>query len=149
MNKLLLILVPLALSGAARADKTCSRTGAPLIAEVHKTDAIDVGDGGFEIYASGAWHFYRHDPKAMASADTTGCLTEQELASVKAALAKAAWKVTHNTITCDAMAVGHTEWIAGKHSYADVMCGSESIDSTTAQLFTLVEKLERDHMLKK
>jgi len=142
MNKLLILLVPLALSTTANADKTCARTGTPLIAETHKGLGIDVGDSGFEVYASGAYHFYRHDPKAMASADTTGCITDQELADVKAALAKATWKVTTNEITCDAISIGHTEWTAGKHVYDAVMCGHESIDATTQKAFNLVSALE-------
>jgi len=110
--------------------------------------SIDVGDAGFELYASGAYHFYRHDPKAMASADVTGCITDQELADVKAALAKATWKVTTNEITCDAISNGHTEWTAGKHTYDAVMCGHESIDATTQKAFNLVAALETKYMPK-
>ncbi|MEP6860639.1 MAG: hypothetical protein ABJE66_08475 [Deltaproteobacteria bacterium] len=145
MNKLLLIfssVLPLALANPAHADRDCGRKGAMLISEVHTSNGIDVGSSGFEVTESGSWHVYHHDPKAMDTLDATGCLTEAELTSLKQALANAPWKTTHNAITCDALALGHTEWSAGKHTYADVLCGSESIDSTTQKLFGLVQKLE-------
>jgi hypothetical protein len=142
MNKLLLLLVPLTLSSAAQADKTCARKAAMLITEVHTSNGIDVGPSGFEISESGAWHVYHHDPKAMDTLDATGCLTDAELASLKTALAKAPWKTSHNAITCDAIALGHTDWTAGKHAFSEVLCGSESIDSTTHEVFGLVQKLE-------
>ena len=115
MNKLLLLLVPLALSAPARADKP-----APLISVVH-THGMDVGPSGFEIYASGAWHVYHNDPKAMDTLDARGNLTAKELASVKDALAKAPWKVTHSEIVCDAMAIGSTDWTMGKHTFSQVL----------------------------
>jgi hypothetical protein len=145
MNKLLFALVPLALSATAQADKTCARTGTALISEVHNHGAIDVGPSGFEIYASGAWHVYRHDPKAMDELDASGCLTAKELASVKEALAKAQWKITHNEIVCDAIAIGSTDWSAGKHTFSQVLCGHDSIDAETEKAFVLVQKLEQEY----
>jgi hypothetical protein len=144
MNKLLLILVslaPLSLAQPAHADRGC-RKGAPLISEVRTSNGIDVGPSGFEISDTGAWHVYHHDPKAMDTLDASGCLTAAELKSLKDALAAAPWKTSHNAVTCDAVAVGHTEWTSGKHTYADVLCGSESIDSATQNVFSLVHKLE-------
>ena len=139
MNKLLLILVPLALAAPARADKA-----APLISVVH-SHGMDVGPSGFEIYASGAWHVYHNDPKAMDTLDASGKLTAKELASVKEALAKAPWKVTHDEIVCDAMAIGSTDWTMGKHTFSQVLCGHDSIDGTTQKAFSLVEKLEQQY----
>jgi len=149
MNKLLALLVPLALSASAHADNTCAKTGTPLIAEVHDHGGIDVGASGFEIYPSGAWHVYHHDPKAMDTLDASGCLTDKELAAVKEALAKAPWKITHSEVTCDAFAIGSTDWIAGKHTFAQVLCGHESIDAETEKAFALVQKLEQEYTPKK
>lgn len=149
MNKLLSLLVPLALSAPAQADKTCAKTGAPLIAEVHDHGAIDVGASGFEIYASGAWHVYHHDPKAMDTLDASGCLTDKELAAVKEALAKAPWKIAHSEVTCDALAIGSTDWTAGKHTFSQVLCGHDSIDAETEKAFALVQKLEQEYTPKK
>lgn len=152
MNKLLFILVslvPFALAHTARADRGCGRKGALLIREAHETDAFDVGPSGFEIFESGAWHVYHHDPKAMDTTDAIGCLTDAELASVKDALAKAPWQIRHNDVTCDALAIGSTDWTAGKHSFSDVLCGHESIDMTTRKVFALVQKLEIEYTPKK
>jgi hypothetical protein len=148
MNKLLLVvasLVPFFASNPAHADRDCGRKGAPLVTEIHAHGAIDVGNSGFEIYESGAWHVYHHDPKAMDTVDAIGCLTADELASVKEALAKAPWKVTHDDVTCDAIAIGSTEWAAGKHTFSQVLCGRDSIDSTTQKAFAIVEKLEQKY----
>ena len=148
MNKLLSLLVPLALSGlsgSAQADKTCAKTGTPLIAEVHNYGAIDFGASGFEIYPSGAWHVYHHDPKAMDTLDASGCLTDKELAAVKDALAKAPWKIAHSEITCDALAIGSTDWTAGKHAFSQVLCGHDSIDAETEKAFAIVQKLEQQY----
>lgn len=64
----------------------------------------------------------------MASADVTGCITDQELADVKAALGN-----------------GFTEWTSGKRSFHAEMCGHDSIDMTTEKLFALVGALEIEY----
>ena len=145
MNKLLFVfasLVSLA-SQPARADRGCRR-GAVLITEVHN-HGMDVGPSGIEIETTGAWHIYHHDPKAMDTLDARGCITDKELAELKAALAKAPWTLSRSGVMCDAMGVGSTDWTAGKHTFTQIMCGRDTIDLETQKAFALVEKLEQEY----
>ncbi|MEO6772731.1 MAG: hypothetical protein ABI467_06875 [Kofleriaceae bacterium] len=137
MTKLLL-LASLLLPVFAHADKPA----AVLIEAVHKGLGIDVGDAGFKIFEDGRYRVYRHDPKAMASLERTGQLTSRELAAVRRAAKTAAWKVTHHTISCEAMATSHTEWSAGKHAFDQRLCGTDSLDAGTEKLFAMVDALE-------
>jgi len=146
MTKLLFPLASLlAVLGAhpAHADRGCRR-GAPLISAV-RNRGMDVGPSGIEIEDTGAWHIYHHDPKAMDQLDARGCITDKELAELKAALAKVPWKVTHNEVTCDALGLGSTDWKFGKKTFTQIMCGKDSIDDTTQKALSLVEKLEQEY----
>ena len=151
MTKPLLVLaslITLAASHPAHADRGCQRRGALLVSEVHKY-GMDVGPSGIELYASGAWHIYHHDPKAMDQLDASGCITDKELAELKDALAKAPWKITHSEVTCDAIGYGSTEWSDGKHKFSQELCGHDSIDSATEKAFAIVQKLEQAYTPKR
>jgi len=141
-----ILLASLLLPALAHADK---KPPAILIEETHQGMGIDVGASGFQIFDDGGFHLYVHDPKAMNVVERKGSLTDKEFADVKAALAKAPWKVAHNEVTCDALATGHTVWAAGKHRFDAVLCGTESIDTETEKVFTLVGGLEAKYYAKK
>lgn len=152
MKTLLVLLV--SGSTAFAAPKVCEKTGQPLVALRHlgerkvpvvsKDTPPPAITGSFVIWPTGGFSSFDEDPDTnKRSNERTGCLDDDELKVVKAALAKATWKFATAKIKCMAMSMIHTEWTANdKLVWDDMMCSGKTADAVTQKAIDLVKALE-------
>lgn len=134
-------LAALALASAPVAAAPCPENGAPIL-EIDRAAIPNAHQPTWQtrLYASGGWTTFRVDASGKAATPESGCLEPAALTKVRAALASASWKVTHNRFHCMAMAVTYTVYkVNGKQVWKDILCNPDSLD---AQSKKAIDELE-------
>ena len=119
----------------------CGTTGTPLFAIHHDADTgAKLPTSTTSLYESGGWTTESTDASGKALAPSKGCLTADQMASLKAELQGAPWKVTQHRFHCMAYSASYTVYeLAGKQVYTARLCSPDSLDDQSEKAISDVE----------
>jgi hypothetical protein len=175
MNKLLVTCTLLALSTLAAADAPtppplpspppgrampvpqCTKTGGVLFEEKLQLElrpemnAVAEPTWTITVYDGGAWERHDLDGNGRNPQASSGCLSRDQVSTIRTALAKATWTVSHAEVTCAAISNTFTSYSSkGKQLWAAHMCQIDFLDPVSDKalgtISMLLEKVTAPHL---
>ena len=94
-----------------------------------------------KIYSSGAWTFTPVDKDGHVGRTSRGCFDQRTLTSIRKAVQRAPWTISHPQIMCFAYSPRFTQYVLnGRLMFTQRMCGGEQTDDQTLDAITLVKQ---------
>ncbi len=94
------------------------------------------------VYAGGTWQRREVDATGKHRTLTEGCLSDDQLSTIKTALASATWTVKQADVTCAAISNVFTSYSSqGKPLWAEHMCQGAYLDDTSANAIQTISSL--------
>ncbi len=119
---------------------TCAARGTPMF-EIRERADMQLSTSTTKVYASGAWTFTPVDKDGRVGRTSRGCFDQRTLSSIRKAVQRAPWTITHPKIMCFAYSPRFTQYVLnGRVMFTQRMCGGEQADDQTKLALDFVEQ---------
>ena len=123
---------------------TCDKSGGALFEEQLHAEENSPHEATWTItvYAGGAWERHDLEPGNKVAGLSDGCLSTDQLATIKTELARSTWIVKHYDIACAAIGTTFMTYsVKGKQVWESHVCQTAYLDETSEKAIQTITKL--------